>query len=218
MPFIVFEGSEGTGKSTQSSLLVKSLKASGMNVVETREPGGTPLAEDIRRVFKSVPDSGDVPTPRTELLLVMAARCQHIEKLIKPALSNDQWIVCDRFLDSSYVYQGVRGKLAKQDIDQIAAPLLGTLQPDLTFVLVVPQEVSKIRVAARAGTQADRLDTELLNDTTLQEAFEHLCTSNTPYPDGRVPERLLIDGSGSVETVASEIRDAINKYFGLNLP
>lgn len=218
MPFIVFEGSEGTGKSTQSSLLVKSLKASGMNVVETREPGGTPLAEDIRRVFKSVPDSGDVPTPRTELLLVMAARCQHIEKLIKPALSNDQWIVCDRFLDSSYVYQGVRGKLAKQDIDQIAAPLLGTLQPDLTFVLVVPQEVSKIRVAARAGTQADRLDTELLDDTTLQEAFEHLCTSNTPYPDGRVPERLLIDGSGSVETVASEIRDAINKYFGLNLP
>lgn len=218
MPFIVFEGGEGTGKSTQSSLLVKSLKASGMSVVETREPGGTPLAEDIRRVFKSVPDSGDVPTPRTELLLVMAARCQHIEKLIKPALSNDQWIVCDRFLDSSYVYQGVRGKLAKQDIDQIAAPLLGTLQPDLTFVLVVPQEVSKIRVAARAGTQADRLDTELLNDTTLQEAFEHLCTSNTPYPDGRVPKRLLIDGSGSVETVASEIRDAINKCFGLNLP
>lgn len=143
MPFIVFEGAEGTGKSTQSSLLAKTLRAHALTVVETREPGGTPLAEDIRKVFKSVPESGDVPTPRTELLLVMAARSQHIEKLIKPALSKNQWIVCDRFLDSSYVYQGVRGNLAKIDIDAMAVPILNSLQPDLTFVLVVPQEVSK---------------------------------------------------------------------------
>ena len=218
MPFIVFEGAEVTGKSTQSSLLAKTLRAHALTVVETREPGGTPLAEDIRKVFKSVPESGDVPTPRTELLLVMAARSQHIEKLIKPALSKNQWIVCDRFLDSSYVYQGVRGNLAKIDIDAMAVPILNSLQPDLTFVLVVPQEVSKSRVAARAGTPTDRLDTELLNDTTLHKAFEELCTSNTPYPDGRVPKRLLIDGSGSVESVAREILKAVNDHFGLNIP
>ncbi|MEY2988898.1 MAG: hypothetical protein RJB13_2419 [Pseudomonadota bacterium] len=215
MPFIVFEGGEGTGKSTQSSLLTKTLRDRNLDVVETREPGGTPLAEDIRKVFKSVPESGDEPTPRTELLLVMAARCQHIEKLIKPSLAIKQWVVCDRFLDSSYVYQGVRGKIAKTEIDTIAAPLLGTLQPDLTFVLVVPQEVSKSRVAARAGTLADRLDTELLNDSTLHEAFENLCTSKTPYPDGRVPKRVLIDGSGSIESVAREILSAVSQHFGL---
>lgn len=217
MPFIVFEGGEGTGKSTQSSLLVKNLRAHGLSVVETREPGGTPLAEDIRRVFKSVPKSGDVPTPHTELLMVMAARCQHIEKLIKPALTNNQWVVCDRFLDSSYVYQGVRGKLAKETIDQIAAPLLGSLQPDLTFVLVVSQETSKKRVATRAGTQADRLDTELLNDPTLHEAFKNLCDSQLAYPDGRVPKRVLIDGSGSIESISQEIITVINTHFGLTL-
>lgn len=217
MPFIVFEGGEGTGKSTQSSLLVKALRTQGYSVVETREPGGTPLAEEIRKIFKSVPESGDIPTSRTELLLVMAARSQHIEKLIKPAISKNQWIVCDRFLDSSYVYQGVRGGLAKQEIDQIAAQLLGSLQPDLTFVLVVSQEVSKKRVSSRAGMESDRLDTELLNDTQLQKGFENLCNANTPYPDGRIPKRILIEGSGTIKDVAHEIIKAVNKHFGLEL-
>jgi dTMP kinase len=215
MPFIVFEGGEGTGKSTQASLLAKSLRNSGLSVLETREPGGTPLAEDIRKVFKSVQESGDVPTPRTELLLVMAARSQHIEKTIRPALASGQWIVCDRFLDSSYVYQGFRGNLPKRDIDLVAAPLLGTLQPDLTFVLVVSADIAKQRVAARHSVTPDRLDDELANDTRLHDAFKNLCDNKTPYPNGQVPTRILIDGSGSVDDVARHILSEVAMRLGL---
>jgi dTMP kinase len=214
MPFIVFEGGEGSGKSTQGALLAGYLRGKGFPVLETREPGGTPLAEDIRKVFKSVPQSGDIPTPRTELLLVMAARSQHIEKTIRPALKRNEWIICDRFLDSSYIYQGFRGGLDKQEIDRVAAPVLGDLQPDLTFVLRVSSETAQSRVSARPGTELDRLDTELLKDASLHSAFEALTTSSTPYPDGRVPKRVLIDGNGPLETVQERILEALRKHFG----
>jgi len=214
MPFIVFEGGEGSGKSTQGALLAGYLRGKGFPVLETREPGGTPLAEDIRKVFKSVPQSSDIPTPRTELLLVMAARSQHIDKTIRPALKRNEWIICDRFLDSSYIYQGFRGGLDKQEIDRVAAPVLGDLQPDLTFVLRVSSETAQSRVSARPGTELDRLDTELLKDASLHSAFEALTTSSTPYPDGRVPKRVLIDGNGSLETVQERILMALRKHFG----
>lgn len=215
MPFIVFEGGEGSGKSTQGALLASYLRGKGFPVLETREPGGTPLAEDIRKVFKSVPKSGDIPTPRTELLLVMAARSQHIEKAIRPALKRNEWIICDRFLDSSYIYQGFRGGLDKQEIDQAAAPVLGDLLPDLTFVLRVSSETAQSRVVARPGTELDRLDTELLRDASLHSAFEALTTSFTPYPDGRVPKRVLVDGNGSLEMVQERILKALRTHFGL---
>jgi dTMP kinase len=214
MPFIVFEGGEGSGKSTQSALLAQSLRSKGLTVLETREPGGTPLAEDIRRVFKSVPTSGDIPTPRTELLLVMAARSQHIEKTIKPALARNEWIICDRFLDSSYIYQGFRGGVEKKVIDAVAAPIIGTLQPDLTFVLRVSTETAHGRVAARPGTELDRLDTELLKDASLHTAFEALVKSSTPYPDGRVPRRVLVDGQGTPEQVHERIVASLRETFG----
>lgn len=214
MPFIVFEGGEGSGKSTQASLLAKFLRAKGLTVLETREPGGTPLAEDIRNVFKSVPKSGDVPTPRTELLLVMAARAQHIEKTINPALAQGQWIICDRFLDSSYIYQGFRGGLAKQDIDTIARPVVGSLIPDLTVVLTVDLETAHERLQQRPGSAQDRLDAELLKDASLHAAFEALTTSKTPYPDGRVPTRVLIDGRGSTVEVHNRVLDAFRSQFG----
>lgn len=205
MPFIVFEGGEGSGKSTQARLLAQFLRDKGLTVLETREPGGTPLAEDIRNVFKSVPKSGDTPTPRTELLLVMAARAQHIEKTIRPALASGAWVICDRFLDSSYIYQGFRGGLTKNEIDTVAAPVVGTLQPDLTFVLRVDLETAHQRLKDRPGSENDRLDSELLKDATLHAAFEALVTSQTPYPDGRIPKRVLIDGAGSADQVSKRI-------------
>ncbi|MFZ9519960.1 MAG: dTMP kinase [Silvanigrellaceae bacterium] len=214
MPFIVFEGGEGSGKSTQATKLAHFFRDKGLTVLETREPGGTPLAEDIRNVFKSVPKSGDVPTPRTELLLVMAARAQHIEKTIQPALAAGKWIICDRFLDSSYIYQGFRGGLAKSEIDTIAAPIVGQLQPDLTFVLRVDMATAHERLKGRPGSENDRLDNELLKDASLHAAFEALTTSNTPYPDGRVPKRILIDGSGSAEQVHARILEATLAHFG----
>jgi dTMP kinase len=214
MPFIVFEGGEGSGKSTQGALLAQSLRNKGLTVLETREPGGTPLAEDIRKVFKSVPISGDTPTPRTELLLVMAARSQHIEKTIKPALARNEWIICDRFLDSSYIYQGFRGGIEKKEIDSVARPILGALQPDLTLVLRVSTETAHDRVASRPGTELDRLDSELLKDASLHAAFEALVKSSTPYPDGRVPRRVLLDGQGTPEQVHARIVDALQDVFG----
>lgn len=217
MPFIVFEGGEGSGKSTQAAKLAELLKRKNLPVLETREPGGTPLAESIRNVFKSVPESGDVPTARTELLLVMAARAQHIEKAIRPALAEKKWIVCDRFLDSSYIYQGFRGGIAKHEIDTVAAPVLGDLQPDLTLVLKVSKDTAHSRVSARPGFENDRLDAELLKDATLHIAFETLATSATPYPDGRVPKRVLIDGNGTPEQVQSRIIAAIEQHFGIHL-
>lgn len=213
MPFIVFEGGEGSGKSTQARLLAQFLRAKGLTVLETREPGGTPLAEDIRNVFKSVPKSGDTPTPRTELLLVMAARAQHIEKTIRPALAAGAWVICDRFLDSSYIYQGFRGGLGKSEIDTVAASVIGTLQPDLTFVLRVDLETAHQRLKDRPGSENDRLDSELLKDATLHAAFEALVTSQTPYPDGRVPKRVLIDGAGSADEVSRRIRAAAVETF-----
>lgn len=214
MPFIVFEGGEGSGKSTQAALLAELLRQKGMEVVETREPGGTPLAEDIRKIFKSVSVSGDLPTARTELLLVMAARAQHVEKTIRPALERNHWVVCDRFIDSSYIYQGFRGGIEKQEIDQIAQPILGQILPDLTFVLRVSTTAALNRLASRPGTENDRLDTELLKDASLHAAFEALTTSHTPYPDGRVPCRILIDGDGSIEQVQQSIKTALREHFG----
>jgi dTMP kinase len=214
MPFIVFEGGEGSGKSTQAARLAQFLRDKGLTVLETREPGGTPLAEDIRNVFKSVPKSGDVPTPRTELLLVMAARAQHIEKTILPALAEGKWIICDRFLDSSYIYQGFRGGLAKAEIDTVAAPIVDRLQPDLTFVLRVDMVTAHERLKSRPGSENDRLDNELLKDASLHSAFEALTTSKTPYPDGRIPNRILIDGSGTTEQVHQRILEATLSQFG----
>lgn len=214
MPFIVFEGGEGCGKSTQAAKLAQYLRDKGLTVLETREPGGTPLAEDIRKVFKSVPTSGDIPTPRTELLLVMAARAQHIEKTILPALQAGKWVICDRFLDSSYIYQGFRGGLSKTEIDTVAAPVVKGLQPDLTFVLRVDLQTAHSRISARPGTEADRLDTELIQNASLHSAFESLVTSRTPYPDGRVPARVLLDGSGTVEQVQQRVLQAALSHFG----
>jgi dTMP kinase len=214
MPFIVFEGGEGSGKSTQAAKLAKFMRDKGLTVLETREPGGTPLAEDIRNVFKSVPKSGDVPTPRTELLLVMAARAQHIEKTIRPALSAGKWIICDRFLDSSYIYQGFRGGLSKPEIDAVAAPVVGDLQPDLTIVMRVDMKTAHDRLKTRTGTENDRLDAELIKDSSLHSAFEALSVSETPYPDGRIPKRILIDGSGTPEQVCQRVLDAVSAHFG----
>lgn len=214
MPFIVFEGGEGSGKSTQAAKLARFLRDKGLTVLETREPGGTPLAEDIRSVFKSVPQSGDTPTPRTELLLVMAARSQHIEKTIRPALAAGQWVICDRFLDSSYIYQGFRGGLSKSEIDTVAAPVIGSIQPDLTIVLRVDLQTAHDRLKARPGSEHDRLDKELIKDASLHSAFEALTTSQTPYPDGRIPQRVLIDGSGTAEQVQQRVMSAVLGHLG----
>jgi len=145
--FITFEGGEGTGKSTHAALLADRLRALGINIVLTREPGGSPGAEVIRHVLLS-----GVAKPlgaEAEAILFAAARDDHVRMTIEPALARGSWVVSDRFLDSSRVYQGSLGHLDPKFMRALERVTVGDLRPDLTFILDVPAEVG----LARAGTR-----------------------------------------------------------------
>lgn len=136
--FLTFEGGEGTGKSTQIKKLASYLEDKGQDVLITREPGGTPEAEEIRALLlKGAIEKWDA---MTEALLMLASRRDHVEKLIKPALQQGKWILCDRFSDSSWVYQGWAGDVGTETIEALHALTLGDFYPDFTFVLDFPLE------------------------------------------------------------------------------
>lgn len=154
--FITLEGGEGVGKSTHLAAVAAFLEAQGRRVVATREPGGTPLGEKVRAIFLG---EGDI-APKAELLLVFAARAQHLRDVIKPALASGAWVVCDRFTDASYAYQGGGRGIAWEDIRQIEAQVQQGLTPDLTLLLDAPLEIGMAR-AKRRGP-ADRMEAETL--------------------------------------------------------
>lgn len=153
--FIALEGGEGVGKSTQGRLLVQALSARGLEVIATREPGGTVGAEAIRTMLLST--EGDGWGARAEALLFAAARADHVEKLIRPAMARGAWVVCDRFVDSSRAYQGGGGGLSDEDV--LALHRIGSdgLLPDVTVLLTVAPAVSAARIALRDGDVADRI-------------------------------------------------------------
>lgn len=153
--FIVLEGSEGVGKSTNLALIADILSEHG-TVVQTREPGGTPLAEDIRQLLLAKRD--DAPVPMAELLLMFAARAQHIEQKIKPALAKGQWVLCDRFTGSTRAYQGYARGMGLEAIDQLAELVHGDCEPDLVIYLDAPVEVGLKRAGERSAP--DRFETE----------------------------------------------------------
>ena len=152
--FITFEGVEGAGKTTQVQRLAAAL---GPDVVLTREPGGTPIAEQIRNIFLT----SDGITPITELLLIAAARAQHVEELIRPALAANQTVICDRFIDATVAYQGYRGGINLALIHQLNHLATGGLTPDITFILDLPPEIGLQR-QKQGETHRDRLDKEPL--------------------------------------------------------
>lgn len=153
--FIAFEGGEGTGKSTQARRLAESLAARGIDAVLTREPGGTVGAEAIRSLLLSPPGEGwDAPA---EALLFAAARADHVARLIRPALAAGQWVVCDRFVDSSRAYQGGAGGIGDEAVQQLHAIGSGGLRPDLTLLIEVPAEVAAERIARRDGSRTDAI-------------------------------------------------------------
>lgn len=153
--FIALEGGEGAGKSTQAALLAKALRGRGLDVVLTREPGGTPGAEAIRALLLKV-DGDGWPMP-AEALLFAAARADHVVRLIRPALARGQWVICDRFIDSSRAYQGGGGGLADANIRALHAIGSEGLLPDLTLLIEVSPEVAAARLARRDGDFADRI-------------------------------------------------------------
>lgn len=153
--FIALEGGEGVGKSTQGLLLAEALRARGLDVVMTREPGGTSGAEAIRSLLLSVEGAGW--GARAEALLFAAARADHVETLIRPALARGAWVICDRFVDSSRAYQGGAGGLSDRDVLVLHAIGSEGLMPDKTLLLAADTQVAAARLALRDGDNADRI-------------------------------------------------------------
>lgn len=154
--FIVFEGGEGAGKSTQIAAISDWFRARGEPVFCTREPGGSPLAEEIRRlVLNDWPEGTDAIT---ELLLVFAARANHLNTRIKPALANGTHVLCDRFIDATYAYQGAGRGIDRRIIDLLRDVVVGALQPDHVFILDIPEEIGLRRVQQRG--QGNRFEAE----------------------------------------------------------
>ncbi len=154
--FITLEGIEGVGKTTQLAEVAAALRARGLEVVETREPGGTALGEGIRALLldKALP----AMAPLTELLLVFAARAEHVEKVIRPALAAGRWVVCDRFTDATYAYQGGGRGLPQASIATLEALVQRGLEPDLSLLFDAPVEIALGRAKSRGGD--DRFEAE----------------------------------------------------------
>jgi dTMP kinase len=152
--FITLEGGEGVGKSTLMGALAKWLESRGVPVVATREPGGTPIADAVRRIFKAPPD-GETFLPETEALLVSAARAQHVGKVIRPALLHGKWVISDRFADSTRVYQGLFGGVPLNELEWLIQFSTGGLTPDLTFLLDCDVSLTAGRIGGRGTSSND---------------------------------------------------------------
>ena len=156
LPFITFEGSEGSGKSTQADRLAARLQRCDVPHILTREPGGTPIGESIRDLLQFAPHNSDM-TPETELLLFEASRSQLVREIIKPALERGMCVIADRFFDSTTVYQGAARKLDREIIERLNAFAVGDCVPDITFVLDVDAATAESRMQ-REPRKADRME------------------------------------------------------------
>jgi dTMP kinase len=204
--FITFEGSEGCGKTTQIKSLSNKLKTLGKNVEITREPGGTQIGESIRHLLQD-PLNTDKITPITELLLFSACRSELSERIIKPALARGDFVVCDRFYDSTYVYQGIGRSLNLSYIEQLKTISVGTLIPDLTIILDLNASTGLERAENRQSGTLDRIEAESLQFfEKIRQGYLDLAKSE--------PERFfIIDGSLSVQEIESIIWDEVKKRF-----
>ncbi len=204
--FITFEGGEGVGKSTQARRLAERLRGGGLEVVVTREPGGSPGAEAIRGLL--VQGAADRWSPMAETLLVYAARRDHIERLIAPALARGAWVVCDRFIDSTRAYQGLAADGPLELIRLLEAQVLDGLTPDLTLVLDLPAEAGLGRAAGRQDAETRFEDKGHGFHERLRAAFRAIAAE--------APERcVLVDAAGPVEAVAERVLAAVEARLGV---
>jgi dTMP kinase len=201
--FITFEGGEGVGKSTQIARTAEWLRAQGIDVVLTREPGGTPRAEHLRTILLAR-DTESMPQS-CELLLMFAARATHLANLIEPAMQRGAWVLCDRFTDATYAYQGGGRGLPEQDIDALVRIVHPTLQPDLTLLLDAPVATGMERARTRNGSAGpDRFETE------RAEFFERVRQCYLRRA-GCEPARMrIVDARGASEQVAAAIQAEIH--------
>lgn len=196
--FVTFEGGEGAGKSTQIRRLAEALKSEGHNVLVTREPGGSPGAEAVRHVLLS--GAAEAFGTRMEAILFAAARNDHVEEVIRPALAEGKVVLCDRFMDSSRVYQGVTGNLEPDFIETLQRVAINGVVPDCTVILDIPARVGLERAQKRAAAEApDRFEKEQLEThEKRREAFLDIAA--------REPERChVVNALQAEEAIAAEI-------------
>ena len=210
--FITFEGGEGSGKSTQAQLLADRLRARGGDVVLTREPGGSPFAEQVRALIL---DPATAPhSALSEALLFYAARSDHLDSTIRPALAAGRWVICDRFSDSTRVYQGVAGGLEPAVLDRLEGLIVAPTRPDLTFILDLAADIDLARAAKRrqagalAPRQADAYEKrDLAYHERLRAGYAQIAQAQ--------PQRcVLVDGGKALDAIAAEIWAHVERLTG----
>ncbi|WP_290522311.1 dTMP kinase [Alcanivorax sp.] len=201
--FITLEGGEGAGKSSNMAWLAERLRAAGKTVLMTREPGGTPLAESIREVLLAPGD--EAMADNTELLLVFAARAQHLAEKIRPALARGEWVLCDRFVDATWAYQGAGRGLDRDAIAALETLVVAANQPDMTILFDVPVDEGMARAGKRAALdrieQEDRVFFERIRQCYLERA-------------GQQPERFrVLDAAQSLERVRDQLGPLVEEML-----
>lgn len=205
--FITFEGGEGAGKSTQVKRLAARLEAGGLEVVTTREPGGSPGAESIRDIV--LRGDADRWSPVTETLLMYAARRDHIERVIQPALGRGAWVVCDRFADSTRAYQGAAGGTDPGLISALETYILEEVRPDLTLVFDLPPEIGLARAHARAGAEMRFESKGMAFHARLRDGFRAIAAAE--------PERCaVIDASQAIDAVEAAVWAAVAERLAVH--
>lgn len=202
--FLTLEGTEGAGKSTNLAYIQAYLEQRGIEVVTTREPGGTDIGEAVREILLDTRHT--VMHEDTELLLMFAARAQHIREKIMPALEAGKWVISDRFTDASYAYQGAARGMGFERIESIEAWVQQGFYPDMTFVFDLPIEIGMQRVAAR-GAGTDRFEQE------KQDFFEKVRGAYLQRAEQHPQRYHVLDASQSLENVQSSIHDALNQLL-----
>ncbi len=202
--FITLEGIEGVGKSTAVEVVARVMRGLEREVVTTREPGGTPLAERVRELLLA-PDAEPM-APLTELMLMFAARAQHLAAVIRPALAAGHCVVCDRFTDATYAYQGGGRGLSEDLVAQAEALVHPDLQPSLTLLLDAPPEIGLARAAGRRGT-ADRFERERV------EFFQRVRASYLARAERHPARFVVIDAGAPLDEVAARLMDTLEARF-----
>ena len=198
--FIVLDGPDGCGKSTQVRLLAKALEQTGIETLSLRDPGGTDIGEQIRHIL--LRNDNQAMSVRCETLMYMASRAQLYEENIQPALAAGKCVLCDRWLSSTYAYQAVAGKIGVEWLEQLAAASLERIWPDLTIIIDVPSEIGLQRV----GPAPDRMEEKSANfHQRVRQAFRDLARTHQRF--------IVIDGSGTIEQVHRRVLELIESEY-----
>ncbi len=204
--FITFEGIDGSGKSTQLRLLAENLRASGLKVITTREPGGTELGRQLREAFL---ETHEKVAPMAELLAFAADRAQHVEFLIKPALLENKIVISDRYADATFAYQGAGRGFPADKVNQVIALATGGLRPDLTLFFDIPVEIAIERMSVRdeSEAKANRMDAETAEFyTRVREAYLTIADAE--------PDRfIIVEASGSIEEIRVNVASIVSRIL-----